>query len=152
LSAGSKYYEGNNLEDWDYLKETDNKIRSFAIYETENILLIHWLKMRELWKLRNYSYSILQVAYFNKKTGETVAVDGEGFMDDLSSLGTFYPSWGTHENYMVASYWPFELREIAEKLEQAGKPIDKNLLDLLSIVKNDDNPVLVMVHFRKFNQ
>lgn len=149
LLVGAKLYGTGSLDTWDYLKETDDKIRAFAAYETDNLVFILWLKLREFNEFRHFPNPILQVAYYNKKTGETVAVDGEGFMDDLSSLGTFYPLWGTHNDYMITSYWPFELREKMEEDEQSGKKIDPKLRTVLSEVKDEDNPILVMVHLKK---
>lgn len=149
LGKGAKYFEAGQLASWEYLKETDNKIRGFAAYETDNMVFVLWLRLIEFNKLRKLPDPILQIAYYNKGTGVTVAVDEQGFVDDLSSLGTFYPVWGTHDNYMITSYWPYELRSQAEKIEQSGKEVDKNLKDLLSVVKDDDNPVLVMVRLKK---
>lgn len=149
LDKGGKYFEAGQLASWEYLKETDNKIRGFAAYETENMVFVLWLRLIEFNQLRKLPDPILQIAYYNKGTGVTVAVDGQGFVDDLSSLGTFYPVWGTHDNYMITSYWPYELRNQAEKVEQSGKEVDKNLKNLLSIVKDEDNPVLVMVRLKK---
>jgi hypothetical protein len=73
-------------------------------------------------------------------------VEGDGFIDDLSCLGHFYPMSGANGNYMFASYWPYELREIADKWKAKGKTIDKNLTDLLSKINDNDNPVLIKVH------
>jgi hypothetical protein len=148
LHTGYLHWAAGDFEGWDYLKDTDDRIRSFAVYETEHALIICWLKMREFWQMRNLSPSVLQVAWHNKITGETVAVEGEGFTDDLSSLGTFYPRWGTHDNYMITSWWPFELKEKVEKLESSGKPVDRNLKNLLDVLEEDDNPVLVLVRLK----
>ncbi|MDR1644197.1 MAG: 6-bladed beta-propeller, partial [Tannerellaceae bacterium] len=149
LYTGSQHYTANDLEGWDFLRETDNKIRSFAVYETEHKLIICWLKLREFWRLRNLQPSFLQVAWYDKKTGETVAVDGEGFIDDLSSLGTFYPLCGTHEDYMITYQWPFDLRERVNSLESSGQWVDKNLKELLSSVEDEDNPILIMAHLKQ---
>ncbi|MDR1200229.1 MAG: hypothetical protein LBL58_01180 [Tannerellaceae bacterium] len=149
LSAGGQLFQTGALEEWDYLKETDNKIRSFAIYETSSLLLIYWIKMKEFWQLRNTEPNVFQIAYYNKKTGETVAVEGEGFIDDLGCFGHFYPMLGANGNYMFNSYWPYELREIADKWKAEGKAIDKNLTDLLSTINDNDNPILIKIHLKE---
>ncbi|MDR2118670.1 MAG: hypothetical protein LBP25_03955 [Tannerellaceae bacterium] len=35
------------------------------------------------------------IIFLPLKTGETTAVEGDGFIDDMSSIGTFYPQCGT---------------------------------------------------------
>jgi hypothetical protein len=148
LFAGAKLFQTGALEEWDYLKETDNKIRSFAVYETSSLLLVHWIKMKEFWQLRNTEPAICQLAYYDKRTGETTAVEGEGFIDDLSCLGHFYPMLGANGNDMFTSFWPYELREMADKWRAKGKAIDKNLADVLSETTDNDNPVIIKVHLR----
>lgn len=148
MGVGAKYFSNENLSDWDYLKETDNKIRVFSVFESENYVFAYWFRMREFWQLRNMSPSVFQIAYYDKKLNTTKAVSGDGFIDDISSLGTFYPLLGIHDNCMVNSFWPYELKEKVDLLRQNGDTVDAKLLNLVDKVKDEDNPILVLVHLK----
>lgn len=148
LKEGEKYYNNGNLNDWEYLKDSDNKVRIPSVYESKKYVFLYWFRLFDLWQLRNLPPTVFQIAYYDKQTGETVAVGEEGFIDDISSLGTFFPLRGIHDNFMVASYWPYELKEKIDSLQQTGKAIDPRLKDLVNGVKMEDNPILVMVHLK----
>lgn len=148
LSVGAKYYTNGNLSDWEYLKDTDSKIRISSVYESTDYVFVYWFRLFDFWQLRNLPPTKFQIAYFNKHTGKTVAVDGDGFKDDISSLGTFYPFAGIHGNSMITSYWPYELQERVDSLQRCGEQVDKKLLDLLEKMSTEDNPIIVMVHLK----
>ena len=40
LGVGAKYFNNNNLSDWEYLQETDNKIRVFSVFESKNYVFV----------------------------------------------------------------------------------------------------------------
>ncbi|MDR0994842.1 MAG: 6-bladed beta-propeller [Tannerella sp.] len=132
----------------DYYKLTDNKIHVHAVYETPDFLIIEWRRFRDYAELRHLAPLPYQTAYYNKRTGQCVAVKGgDGFIDDLGVLGHFRPL-GTHGDYMIRAYWPFELRKDADSLQHIGKTVDPHLVQMLDTIHDDSNPVLVMVHLK----
>ncbi len=148
IETGSKYFTNGNFFDWEYLKETDNKIRVFSVYESEDYVFIYWFRMFDFWQLRQLPQTKFQIAYFDKRTKNTTVVEGEGFVDDISSLGTFYPLLGIHDNCMVNTYWPYQLQERVDSLQRIGKPVDKKLQGLLENMSPEDNPIVVMAHLK----
>lgn len=148
LETGGKYFTNNALESWDYIIETDNKVRIFSIYESPNCVFINWFFMAEYWSLRDLPAQQFQIAYFDKQKQTTIAVGRDGFIDDISSLGTFYPMSGVHGNCLLTSKWPHELMDKVEELQQQGLPVDEKLLDVLDRITEESNPVMVMVHLK----
>lgn len=148
LEVGGRYFTNNALSSWEYLIDTDNKVRVFSIFESPNYVFVYWFRLFDFWQLRNLPPTQFQIAYFDKQKHRTTAVEGDGFIDDISSLGTFYPLKGIHGNSMLASYWPYELAEKADSLKQIGLPVDEKLLEVLDRTTDDNNPILVMVHLK----
>lgn len=131
------------------MKDTDNKIRVPSVYESDKYVFIYWFRLFDFWQLRNLPETVFQIAYHNKQTRETVAIGEKGFTDDFSSLGIFYPLRGIHDNFMIASYWPYELQEKVDLLRQKGVDIDPNLSAVLTNVKTKDDPIFVLVPLKK---
>jgi hypothetical protein len=87
-------------------------------------------------------------SYFVKASGETVRVAGEGFVDDILGLGTFYPQWGIWKETMIKSIWPYELHDLIKERRERGEAIQPRLEALAASVKTDDNPILVVARLR----
>jgi hypothetical protein len=155
LGNGSKYrmdtyHELTASGESTYTTETDNKLHINSLYETSNFIFISWERMRD-WNdyHRNYAKPYPQIAYYNKKSGATVAVSGRGgFVDDLGVMGAFFPK-GTHGENLVCSVWPYELREKVDSLANIGKPVDKRLTLMLDTIPDDANPIIIMAHLKK---
>ena len=49
---------------------------------------------------------------------------------------------------MLSSFWPYELKDRIDSLEQRGEIVDKKLRNTLKNVKEEDNPILVLVHLK----
>ena len=49
---------------------------------------------------------------------------------------------------MVNSFWPYELKEKVDLLRQKGDTVNAKLLNLVDKVKDEDNPILVLVHLK----
>ncbi len=152
IEEGAKYYTNGNLSDWEYLKDTDNKVRVALVCESDDYVFIYWFKLFDFWQLRQLPPTKFQIAYFDKRTSQTVAVKGDGFIDDISSLGTFYPTRGIYQDCMVTIYWPHELKERIDSLQKIDETIDPKLLNLLENMDEEDNPIVVMAHFKSQNQ
>lgn len=149
LAIGAKYFNNHNLSDWEYLQETDNKIRVFSVFESKNYIFVYWFRLFDFWQLRNLPPTKFQIAYYDKSKRNTIAVNNKGFIDDISSLGTFYPQLGIHNNCLLSSFWPYELKERIDSLEQNGEIVDVKLRNMLRVVEEEDNPILVLVHLKQ---
>ncbi|MBS6576816.1 hypothetical protein [Parabacteroides goldsteinii] len=89
-----------------------------------------------------------QIAYYDKRTGETVAVKGRGFIDDIHHKETFFPRFGVYDNQLFAYFWPYELHEYIEEKQAAGNKVDQALLDLSGKVDDEDNPIFMIAHLK----
>lgn len=116
------------------------------------IIYLFIFRLFEFWQLRDLPSTKFQIAYFNKHTGKTVAVDRDGFEDDISSLGTFYPFVCIHGNSMITTYWPYELQDRVDSLQRRGEQVDEKLLDLLKKISPEDNPVIVVAHLKSIRK
>ncbi len=87
--------------------------------------------------------------FFVKATGETVRVAGEGFVDDILGLDApFIPKWGTHDEALISSIWPYELHDLIAERRRTGTPVDPRLEALAQNVKEGDNPILIIAHLK----
>ena len=86
-------------------------------------------------------------AIYNKRTGETFAV--KQFVDDLGGMKTFSPSWGACNEKLLATVWPYKLKEFIEEEQSAGRAVAPQILNLMQRVREDDNPVLIIAHLKK---
>lgn len=89
------------------------------------------------------------LAYYDKRTGQTVAVKGAGFVDDIQQTDFFFPTAGIWEDKLVIYLWPGELHEWIEKLQNRGKSISPKLLEFANRVDDEDNPILIVAHLKK---
>lgn len=138
--------------DWneiDALRLTKDKKAIWAIYETTNYLFFIWSKISPNNFHRNVSDFYLQIAYYNKKTGETIAVKGPGFTDDILGTGPFNPVYGVFTDNLMKVIWPFELTELIEKKQAKGEEVHPRLLELHKQMSDEDNPFLMVAHLKK---
>lgn len=128
----------------------DGKKLILAVYETKNYLFITWEEYgnvnAELRQIDAYP----QLAYYDKRTGETVVVKGRGPIDDLGGCQeAFYPVFGVYENKLITYFWPYELQEAIERRQAAGQKVSPELLDLAARTNEEDNPVLMIAHLKE---
>jgi len=64
-------------------------------------------------------------------------------------MNLFYPKNGIFEEKLISSIWPYELLDYIEECRKAGRDINPQLLALSIIIKDDDNPILILVHLKK---
>ena len=86
-------------------------------------------------------------AIYNKRTGETFAV--KQVVDDLGGMKAFFPSWGAYNEKLLATIWPYKLKEFIEEEQSAGRTVAPQILNLMQRVREDDNPVLIIAHLKK---
>ena len=71
------------------------------------------------------------------------------FVDDLGGMKTFSPSWGACNEKLLATVWPYKLKEFIEEEQSAGRAVAPQILNLMQRVREDDNPVLIIAHLKK---
>ena len=139
----------NCLDNCELTKLTENKKYVHAAYDTPNYVFMIWKEYVISPALRGLEDQVYpQIAYYNKQTGETVAVKGRGFIDDIHHKDTYFPNFGIYDNKLYAYFWPYELHEWIDKQQSAGKSVDKALLDLSAQVDDEDNPVFMIAHLK----
>jgi len=148
LEKAAESYKNGSLDKCELVQATDNKKRILSISETDDYLFFLWTTILEFAELRGLENTYPQVAYYNKHTGELVAVKDHGFFDDIHKGPDFLPLWGAFENKLISSIWPYELKEYIEKQQEAGKEIGKELLELSKQVEEESNPILIVVYLK----
>lgn len=120
-----------------------------SVYDTDHYIFIIWEESVPFPVLRGLEEQVYpQIAYYDKQTGKTVAVEGRGFVDDIHHKDTFFPRFGIYDNQLYAYFWPFELHEYVEEKQAAGIKVDQALLDLSDKVDNEDNPIFMIAHLK----
>ena len=91
----------------------------------------------------------LACSFFNKKTGEFTFIDPSeidefGFKDDINKGPALWPLYISNDDYMVSKIEAYKFIEYAQthKVSDKFKKIADNL-------KEDDNPVVVLVKLKK---
>ena len=138
-----------SIENAELIKLTDNKHMVWAVYETNQYVFFIMSEMTFLSEFRKKKTPTGYVVYFDKKTRETIRVDGRGFIDDMTGMEFFFPKLGGYDEKLMASIWPYELIEYIEKCKKEGRKINPRLLELSRTIKEDDNPILIFVHLKK---
>lgn len=126
------------------------RIIVLAAYETTNYLFFVWHKnMYTQLEEKPAEEGYFHLAYYDKRTGQTVAVKGAGFVDDIQQTDFFFPTGGIWEDKLITYIWPGELHEWIEKLQNKGKSISPKLLEFANRVDDEDNPILIIAHLKK---
>jgi hypothetical protein len=141
-------FRGGILDDNEYIRDTDDKIHVSRIFEAGEFVFIIWEVMREFAESRGKEPSSQQIAYYNKATNTSIAVnDKEGFIDDLSFLGYFLPI-GSHNDYIISCYWPYELKEMYNQYMSDGGQQMSQINEFIENLDDDANPILVLAHLK----
>ncbi len=135
--------------------------RFAAIYESDKYLFMQFhlgsltYKPREMLKggeqgAIGKTYKVpISCSLFNKKTGEFTFVDQpdinqEGFVDDFEGGPAIWPLYISEDGYMVSSIQATDFMSYAEKASVSDK-----FKQIASKLKENDNPVLVLVKLKK---
>jgi len=94
-------------------------------------------------------YNESHMALYDKQTGETVAIAGDGLIDDIDNGMTFFPQYGICNNAMVSSVWPFELKEYIQKKAEKGESVSNRLIALADSLDDEENPILIIAHLKQ---
>ena len=147
LSDAFKCWESGNLENAKMIKMLDHKYIVSGVFETEHFVFLSVYEYMAYWELRKLPKPPLLTAIYNKRTGETFAV--KQIIDDLGGMKTFFPSWGAYNEKLLATIWPYKLKEFIEEEQSAGRAVAPQILNLMQRVREDDNPVLIIAHLKK---
>lgn len=157
----TKSLRGDGVEDkWVRMKRAQKNSRLYklysgrivvsAAYETTNYLFFVWHEdMVTGLEEKPVEEGYYHLAYYDKRTGQTVAVKGAGFVDDIQQTDFFFPTGGIWEDKLIAYMWPADLHEWIEKLQNRGKSISPKLLEFANRVDDEDNPILIVAHLKK---
>ena len=132
----------------DAIRLTQNKKAIWAVHETSDYLFFTWSKISPNNSHRNITDFQLQVGYYNKKTKETVAVEGGGFIDDIFFTGRYHPKFGVFDNKLMQVVWPYELALFIEQKQKDKKKVHPKLLELSKKMSDEDNPFLMVAHLK----
>ena len=140
---------GTSLEDTKRVKLLDNKHIAYGVYETDSYIFFPMHELVPLAEARRKDKKNPYIVIFDKSTHETFRVKGDGFVDDFLGMNLFYPKNSIFEEKLISSIWPFELFDYIEECRKAGRDINPQLLALSKTLKDDDNPILILVHLKK---
>ncbi|MCE9393679.1 6-bladed beta-propeller, partial [Bacteroides fragilis] len=147
LSEAFKCWESGNLENAKMIKMLDHKYIVSGVFETERFVFLSVYECMPFRELRKLPETPPLTAIYNKRTGETFAV--KQIIDDLGGMKTFFPSWGAYNEKLLATIWPYKLKEFIEEEQSAGRAVAPQILNLMQRVREDDNPVLIIAHLKK---
>jgi len=147
LSEAFKCWESGNLENAKMIKLLDHKYMVSGVFETERFVFLSVYECMPFRELRKLPETPPLTAIYNKRTGETFAV--KQVVDDLGGMKTFFPSWGAYNEKLLATIWPYKLKEFIEEEQSAGRTVAPQIVNLMQHVREDDNPVLIIAHLKK---
>ena len=147
LSEAFKCWESGNLENAKMIKMLDHKYIVSGVFETERFVFLSVYECMPFRELRKLPETPPLTAIYNKRTGETFAV--KQVVDDLGGMKAFFPSWGAYNEKLLATIWPYKLKEFIEEEQSAGRTVAPQILNLMQRVREDDNPVLIIAHLKK---
>jgi hypothetical protein len=135
------YSKGSKFIEYDKTGKPTGKVRYlYDAREFEASNFLRWgtafFSVGENFAVYDYPTTMY---FFNKDTGKTTRVKGNGFVDDLLGMDFFYPQLGIFEEKMITYIWPHELLDYIEKCKDRGKEANSRLIALSKQVKADDN-------------
>lgn len=139
----------SNYENLEMVLLTKAKKGIWAVYETSDYLFFIWSDIVPYRGVRGITDFYYQIGYYQKSTGQTIAVKGTGFNDDILGTGSFIPLYGVFNDNLMKVIWPFELTELIEKKQAKGEEVHPRLLELHKQMSDEDNPFLMVAHLKK---
>ena len=146
LSEAFKCWESGNLENAKMIKLLDHKYMVSGVFETERFVFLLVYESMPFRELRKVPDTPPLIAIYNKRTGETFAV--KQVVDDLGGMKAFFPSWGVYNEKLLATIWPYKLKEFIEEEQSAGRTVAPQILNLMKRVREDDNPILIIANLK----
>ena len=87
------------------------------------------------------------IGIYSKKNGSVSVV--RDIKDDLGMGGSFIPMCGACNEKLINIIWPYEIYEFIQDKKRQGQKIDEGIINLMSRVKDDDNPILIIAHLKQ---
>ena len=143
------HIRSGSIENSALINLTDNKHKVIATYETEKYIFFQMTEIIQFAISRGKQPPDPYIIYYNKGTGKTIRVKGRGFVDDLLGMDFFYPQLGVFDEKLITFIWPFELIDYIKDSREIGREVNTQLLSLSKQVKEDDNPILILIHLKK---
>ena len=148
-SSLTPYIQGQiAIENTDLVKLTDNKHFVSSVYETESFLFFQMKEIINLAEQRGKEPTEPYIVLFDKRTGNTMRIKGNGFVDDILGMDIFYPILGVYDEKLITYIWPFELLKYIDECREKGKEVSPQLLALSKKVDAEDNPILILAHLK----
>ena len=136
-------------DDSELVQLTNHKHSIGACYETDKYIFFKMAEAVKSTERRGVMTSLPYIIYYDKATGKTTRVKGEGFEDDLLGFDYFYPQLGVYDEKLITYIWPFELIDFVKKSRESGREVNPQLSALSKQVKEYDNPILILFHLKK---
>ena len=130
------------------ITKTDGKIAVSNVYESDHYLFFFYYKNYYFAETRNLSPQKLQLAIYDKQTKKLTNIKEARLIDDFHNGPKFFPTYGAFEEKLISTMWAYELKDYVEEHRSSGK-LSSRLIELADNLKNDDNPVLIVVHLKK---
>ncbi len=134
----------------EFAEKIDGKHWIGQVYESGRYVWIGYRKLYafEEWRnIKNQSHW----AIFDKQTGEVKTAPK--FVNDMDGFVDFTPSMeniiGINNGVLMASIWPYELKDHVSWEKKNNKPIDPRLVELAEASHEESNPILVYAYLKK---
>ena len=150
IAEAAIFARSGRFEDSKFAQLAENKHMVTAVYETEAYLFFLMTEIVFMAERRGKQPAMPYVVCYEKNSGQTFRINGNGFVDDLLGLDEFfYPSLGIYDEKLIISIWPHELLEYLKDNKITDRKVNPQLLALSKQVKEDDNPIIIFVHLKK---
>ena len=147
-SNGNENVIRSKAENCELARLIDDKKWISRVYESERYVLISWVNLKAFPGWREIKEGP-HLAFYDKLSGKTVAVAGNGLIDDIDGGMIFYPSLGVSGNTMVYSVWPYELKDYVQRKKEEGGTVSERLVTFVNSLDDEQNPILVIAHLKK---
>ena len=150
LNSGS-----SNFDNTQRVLLFDKKHIVSGAFETDNYIMLPMQELTPLARARHKENKAPYIVLFDKSTHKTFRVKGDGFVDDLTGLAGmlgknyFFPSTGLFDEKMIHSVWPYEILDFINECQKEGRTVNPHLLEFSKTIKDDDNPILILVHLKR---
>ncbi len=147
LGDGFNHWKNRTLEKCKMAELIDHKYRIMGVYETKNYVFLTISELMAFRKFRNIPQSKPMIGIYSKKNGSVSVV--RDIKDDLGIGGSFIPVCGACNEKLINIIWPYQIHELIQEKKNKGKKIDDGVINLMSRVKEDDNPILIIAHLKQ---
>ena len=135
------------VENSELVQKSDNKLQVYFVHEVERYLFLGYARVRRFAELRKKERTRLCLAIYDKYSKKITNIGPGGIIDDLDNGPGFSPMYGAFGEKLISAKWAYELKNYVKENRNIKK-ISPKLLELADQLKEDDNPVLIIVHLK----